>query len=116
MKMMKMFGFTAAAVLCLGLAQAGADGGAVNEAQPTTAGQETTAIAMASFTSEAGVAMTTSSSVPQMEGVSADFLQAIGQAAAHDHGPINGIICVDSGNRVCCYDWLVGWICAPIEG
>ena len=117
MSRMRTFALTAAAVLGLGLAQAGADGGAdpapgcgaaVNAAAPAAPGPEAPATT-AGLAADAGVSMSVSDAAP-VDGVSPAFRAAI-ESNAKPQG------CGPGTDEICCYE-RNGWecCCAPYAG
>jgi len=115
MKTLKMFALSAAAVLCLGLAQAHAaectappaeEGTRVVNAAAPAAPQ---ASALGTHGALAGEGAPLSQK-PQMEGVTDTFLAAIGGG----DGPGFQIVCVDNGCWSCCWAPFGGWQCALV--
>ena len=123
MSRMKTFALTAAAVLGLGLAQAGADGGAdptpgcgaaVNAAAPAARGPETAATA-AGPAADAGVSMSVSDAAP-VDGVSPAFRAAIeSNAKPQGCGPgTDEICCYERHGQSCCCAPYAGCYCVPL--
>jgi hypothetical protein len=110
-KRLKMFAFTAAAVLCVGLANAGADSGADSPKRPDCGRHETAAPAVSRPASEPAAATSTNGAVPQSPRVSPTIFEAIATASAPGSPSENGF-CVVIWFVMCCN--IEGeWLCGP---
>jgi hypothetical protein len=120
MSRMRTFALTAAAVLGLGLAQAGADDatapvpavGAVVNAAPAGGGQDKPATA-AGLSAAAGVAMSVSDAAP-VDGVSPAFRAAIESQAKPQGCDPDEICCYERHGQSCCCAPIAGCYCVPL--
>jgi hypothetical protein len=110
MNTIKTLAFTAAAVLYLGSAYAGADDGESTK-KPTVAAHETAAAAVSSLESPSTALQASEAGVAFFDTTDAFFEPMASTLGWGQDYPDGGFHCVEGPLGLCCYDPQYGWVC-----